>query len=71
MLNLLPKQYKEELKNEENFRLALILGILALSFLLSFFLLLLAIRIYMGGLIESQRIIIEIQQRRYKEIGRT
>jgi len=63
MLNLLPTLYKKELKNEENFRLILILGILALSFLVSFFLLLLAIRIYIGGQIEAQNIIIETQQR--------
>ena len=67
MLNLLPKSYKEALAHEQNFRLALILGILAISFLVSFFLLLLAMRIYVEGQIEVRRITVESQRTNAEE----
>ena len=65
MLNLLPPWYKEELKDEKNFRLTLILGILVLLFFVSLALLLLSIRIYMVGQIQAQKILVESQLEDY------
>ena len=57
MINLLPKEHKEELKREEIFRLALILGTLSLLFFVCLALLLLSIRIYVAGEIQTQQIL--------------
>jgi Tfp pilus assembly protein PilN len=66
MLNLLPPQYKEELKREENFRLALILGALMFVFFICLSLLLLSIRIYVSGVINEQKILVETQTEAYE-----
>lgn len=63
MLNLLPPQYKEELHQEENFRVALVLEILVLAFFLCFSLLLVSIRIYLAGEINAQKVIVEAQKK--------
>ena len=65
MINLLPEQYKNELKDEENFRLTLILGILILLSFVVFSLLLLSIRIYVAGQIQTQKILVESQREDY------
>ena len=62
MLNLLPPQYKEELRQEENFRLVLVLGILIFAFFLCFSLLLVSLRIYLAGEIKAQRVLLESQK---------
>jgi len=49
MINLLPPQEKEELKQEESFKLVLILGILILIFLICLSLILFSIGISIGG----------------------
>lgn len=59
MINLLPPAKKEDLQKEENFRLVLILGVLWVFFLVCFSLLLLAIRIYVAGEIQTQNILVE------------
>jgi Tfp pilus assembly protein PilN len=59
MINLLPPQYKQELKKEENLKLVLILGIIFLIFLISLTLILLAIKIYIGEQVESLKFLIE------------
>jgi Tfp pilus assembly protein PilN len=53
MINLLPTQYKRELKKEEKFKLVLILGTLFLIFLISLILILFSIKIYIQGQAET------------------
>lgn len=55
MLNLLPPQYKEELKKEINFKQILILGTISLIFLVSLILVLLSNNIYIKGEADSQK----------------
>ena len=57
MINLLPSQEKEELKKEEQFKVILILGIVAIASLISFSLVLASINIFLSGEVESQKII--------------
>ena len=68
LINLLPPKYKEELRQEENFRLALILGILVLSFFLCFSMLLVSIRIYLAGEINAQKVVVEAQRKEGEEL---
>jgi Tfp pilus assembly protein PilN len=49
MINLLPQQYKEELKTEDNLKIVIILGTVFLIFLISIALVLFAIKIYIEG----------------------
>ena len=65
MINLLPSQEKEEIKQEENFKLILILGIIFLFFLISFSLILTSINIYISGEAKVQKI---LYQQREKEL---
>jgi len=67
MINLLPPTNKEALKQEETFRLTLILGILSILFFLCLSLLMLSIRIYVGGEIETQRIVVESARKGQEE----
>lgn len=59
MLNLLPQQQREELKEEENFKLTLILGIVTLASLICFALILFSIKISIGGQLSYQKIFLE------------
>jgi len=56
MINLLPPQEKEELKQEESFKLVLILGILILIFILCLSLILFSIGISIGGQLAAQKV---------------
>lgn len=66
MINLLPPQYKEELKTEEKLKIVLILVILFFSFLVSLTLILFSIYIYIEGEIETQEIIITGQEKQFE-----
>jgi Tfp pilus assembly protein PilN len=68
MINLLPPEYKKELRGEERFRFVLILGFLFTVFLLCLSLALLSIRVYVWGQISVQQILIESQMREGKEV---
>lgn len=63
MINLLPPQYKEELKQEENWRLVLLLGILILVFLISIILILFAIKFHIGGRVESEKTLVNLEEK--------
>lgn len=63
MINLLPPLYKQEFRQEQNFHLTVILGVLALLFLVSFSLLLVAIRVYLTGQIQVRELLLESQMR--------
>jgi len=56
MINLLPLSEKKALIEEENWKIVLILGFLVLIFLISLTLILLSIKIYLSGYVESQKI---------------
>ncbi len=62
MVNLLPPSHKEELRGEEQFRLALILGLLLVAFFVCLSLSLLSIRVYVSGEIQAQQILVESQR---------
>lgn len=66
MINLLPNQYKIELKQEENFKLILILAILFLIFLISFSLVLFSIKFLISGEVEAQKIIYAQKEEEFK-----
>ncbi|MDO8265127.1 MAG: hypothetical protein Q7T34_02025 [Candidatus Parcubacteria bacterium] len=66
MINLLPPQFKEELKMEESYRMTLILGILITLFFVSLGLVLLSVNLYLTGQVESQQISIQAADREIK-----
>jgi Tfp pilus assembly protein PilN len=66
MINLLPPQQKEELLQEEKFKLVLILGILFLIFLICLILILFSIKIYISGEVETQKILLSQEEERFK-----
>ena len=66
MINLLPPHQKEEILEQQRLRLALILGIVFLSFFVSLFLILFLVRNYISSDLETQRI--NTEERR-KEIA--
>ncbi len=57
VINLLSLKEKEELAQEENFKLILIFSIFALVFLISLSLALLSIELYISGEVDAQKII--------------
>jgi len=59
MINLLPPEQIIELKEEENLKLVLALGILFLAFLIVLSLILLSIKIYLSGDLEAQKIFLK------------
>ena len=67
MINLLPPKEKESLIQEENWKLVLILGTLFLSFLICLVLILFSIQIYISGKIQSQKVIIEIEEKEFRD----
>lgn len=66
MINLLPSEQKEELKQEENFKIVLILGILFLSLLFSLILILFSIKTSILGEFEVQKIYLEEREKELK-----
>jgi len=63
MINLLPQQQKDELKEEESFKLVLILEIVVLAFLISLFLILFSIKILIEGQLDAQKFFLEQKQK--------
>jgi hypothetical protein len=63
MINLLPPEQIKELKEEENFKILLNLFLLTLFFLFSFFLILLSIKFYLSGVLDSQKILLEKEEK--------
>lgn len=66
MINLLPPQYKEEFKQEENWRLVLILGILILISLISLILILFSTEIYIQGQVKSAEILVDLEEEHFQ-----
>ena len=66
MINLLPPQYKNELKQERKYKLVLILGIVVLFFLISLSLILLSIKFYTQGQVESEKILLSLKEKQFK-----
>jgi len=66
MINLLPPQYKNELKQERKYKLVLILGIVVLFFLISLSLILLSIKFYTQGQVESEKILLSLKEKEFK-----
>ncbi len=62
MINLLPPQQKEELQQEENWKLVLILGVVILAFLISFVFILFSIKIFLSSQLEVQKIFLNQQK---------
>jgi len=62
MINLLPPEQKEELKQEENLKLILILGIVTLAFWVSLALILFSIKTSLLADLKAQEIYIEQEQ---------
>ncbi len=62
MINLLPPQYKQALKKEENFRLVLIFGLVVLTFFISLALILFSVRIYVQAQAESVKFLVEAER---------
>lgn len=67
MINLLPPQYKAELKEEENWKLTLILSILFLIFLVCSALILFSIKISISGQAEAQKILLLQEEKKFEE----
>jgi hypothetical protein len=63
MINLLPSSYKEELRQEEDYRLTIILGFLFLIFLTSLILILFSIKIYIQVQAESLKTVLDLQEK--------
>lgn len=62
MINLLPPRYKQEVRQEENYRLVLILGTTFLIFLISLVLILFSIKTYIQGQAESLKFLAGIEE---------
>jgi hypothetical protein len=63
MINLLPPEQIKELKEEENFKILLNIFLLALFFLFSLFLILLSIKFYLSGVLDSQKILFKKEEK--------
>jgi len=68
MINLLPSQQKEELLEEKRLKLALILGIVILSFFVCLFLFLFAIKISISSKLQIQKITIDQKEKDLKTL---
>ena len=66
MINLLPPQEKQELLQEEKYRLVLILCCLVLIFLISLSLILLSLKIHISGQSDSQRILVRATEKQFQ-----
>jgi Tfp pilus assembly protein PilN len=67
MINLLPPQYKEEFKQEESWKLILILEILVLIFLICLTLILFSVKIFISGQLEAQKILLLQEEKKFEE----
>jgi len=67
MINLLPPQYKAELKEEESWKLVLILEILVLIFLICLALILFSVKIFISGQLEAQKILLLQKEKKFEE----
>ena len=67
MINLLPPQYKAEFKEEENWKLTLILSLLFLIFLVCLILILFSIKISISGQVEAQKILLLQEEKNFEE----
>jgi Tfp pilus assembly protein PilN len=65
MINLLPNHQKEELREEEKFKIVLILGIILFSFFLSLSLSLFALKAIADSKVESQKILAEAKEKNW------
>jgi hypothetical protein len=63
MTNLLPPEQLKELKEEENLKILLNLFLLTLFFLFSLFLIVISIKFYLSGLLVSQKILLEKEEK--------
>jgi len=63
MINLLPLEQKEELREEEKWKLILILGIIILAVLISFTLILFSIKTVLSGDLQIQKIFLEQKEK--------
>lgn len=68
MINLLPSQQKEELLEEKRLKLALILGIVILSFFVCLSLFLFAIKISISSKLQIQKITIDQKEKDFKTL---
>lgn len=64
MINLLPPQYREELRLEENFKLVLILGMIFLIFLFSLVLILFSVKVHIQGKTEALKVLLKAEEAR-------
>lgn len=69
MINLLPPQQKEELFQEERFKLVLTLGIIILAFLVSLTLILFSIKTSLSADLEIQKMYFEQREKELKSPG--
>ncbi len=67
MINLLPPRYKQELKQEENFKIILILGVFFLFSLVSLVLILFSIKIYIQSQLEYLKIMVELEEKIFQK----
>lgn len=66
MINLLPSLEKRILQKEKHYKIVMILGIVFLSFLVCFCLILFSIKIFIAGQVQAEKILFEQTQ---KELG--
>lgn len=66
MINLLPPKEKEEILQEENWKLLMILGMFSLFFLISLLLILFSIKIFVTGEVDVQKILFAEQEKEFK-----
>jgi len=66
MINLLPLEEKEEILQQENWKLLVILGIILLTFLVSLSLILFSIKIFISGEAEAQKIIFAQREKEFE-----
>jgi len=66
MINLLPPKEKEEILQEENWKLLMILGMILLFFLISLLLILFSIKIFIAGEVEAQKILFVEREKEFK-----
>lgn len=67
MINLLPPNKKENLLQEENWKLAVVVGFLFLFFFICFSLILFIINIFITGELEAQNILFKVQEEEYSK----
>ena len=63
MINLLPPRYQQELRQEENRRLILILGMIFLIFLISVILILFSVKLFIQGKLESVNVMLDLEEK--------